>query len=910
MRREYNPVLRELLTGLSEPQRTVALERERDVIVTAGAGSGKTHTLVLRYLTLLDEGFDPEEIAAITFTEKAAREMKFRVRRTLNEIIRSNRDRAEREKWQEKLGGVDSALIGTIHALCARILRGSFAEAGLDPAFTVLDENQTALLRRQLVEEWLDAMTERPELYPLFEEFNIQQVETIFSDLLEKRQEVNEIFSQSVDVSLLVQREITALLDDAAIRERVLQLTKMDPKTLLADAGDKLTAQIDDFLRLWREAQDARQAGDPVNALRILQRVYSEKMKLNVGKTASSAKQTLKELRVLLAARWDTLLSTDGATAGEADRQAYTALLDLLRAAAQGLIERYQATLRQRNALDFDDLEEKALRVLQIPSVRDYWQGRFRAFLVDEFQDTNRRQRSLIELLTSRPGQFFAVGDARQSIYRFRGADVTVFRLVQRSIAASGGLQRELNQTYRAHSELLDVSGDFLRRAMGSEAEVTAGYEIPFSPLQAMRQIPAGEESAAHMAFLLGYDPLSRENARMAAAGLLADRLHEAMRRGDLKSWDEVALLFRASSGFSIYEIALQQAGIPYVTISGKGFYARPEVRDVLNMLRAVADPYDDLALAGFLLSPVIGLSKAALTRLRWPARMDGAPSHFWNALQQDLPDLEDADRHTLDWAGDILQELIPLADRVPVDDLIATLVERTGYRVWLASAPDSRKGRNLDKLISDAQKSGLTLVTDFLTFIESLNDAGAREGEAPPDSAGAVQLMTIHKSKGLEFPCVVLADAGYSRGPQTGWIRLSQTWGLNVRTDPPSLGYALSVQEERQQEEAELKRLLYVAMTRARERLIVSGHFVEKRGLPGWLGTLLGPHEKALRALAGATANGTSEETWRTETGQPYAVAVQGFEESAGPLEAYPQPKVPELTVHPIPLWTPLHPC
>jgi ATP-dependent helicase/nuclease subunit A len=325
-------------------------------------------------------------------------------------------------------------------------------------------------------------------------------------------------------------------------------------------------------------------------------------------------------------------------------------------------------------------------------------------------------------------------------------------------------------------------------------------------------------------------------------------------------------------------------------------------------MLKAITNPLDDLAMAGLLLSPAFGLSKDALYQLRWsgsPGSISETrePSHLFESLQGDLPGLAIRDRQTAVRSRRILNELIPLPGRVSVEDLLTRLIFLTGYRTLLAAEPNGRLWRNLDKLVSDAQKSGIIAVNDFLEYIQNLNDAGAREGEAPPDDVGVVRLMTIHKAKGLEFPVVILADAGYNRVNRGEPFILSQRYGLNIKTDPESLGYKFAVKDEKDYEDAEAKRLLYVAMTRARDKLIISGHF-NKKGINGWLGELLEPWKGKLTEM---TEKAGYEVLWKTENGFPFSVKVRVFEDSEMEVTKRIEFKPTETENELIPLSSPL---
>jgi ATP-dependent exoDNAse (exonuclease V) beta subunit len=285
-------------------------------------------------------------------------------------------------------------------------------------------------------------------------------------------------------------------------------------------------------------------------------------------------------------------------------------------------------------------------------------------------------------------------------------------------------------------------------------------------------------------------------------------------------------LLFHATTGYSYYENAFEDANIPFVTVAGRGFYDRPEIRDVLNILRALVDLTDDLAMAGLLRSPAFGLTDTALYQLRLQSN---SHTHFWAALQGDLSVLDINDQQQAKRALSILDNLKPSVDRVPVAELLKQLIDTTDYRAILAIGEKTGTGgrlwRNIDKLVADAQSSGKVNVRDFLDYIKTINEVGTREGEAPAEANGSVRLMTIHKSKGLEFPVVVLADASREPNNKSESVYVSPDLGLALKMDPPPMLYRLAKMKDQLQNEAEEQRVLYVALTRAQEKLIISGH-------------------------------------------------------------------------------------
>ena len=848
---------------LTGEQREAAAERDRNVAVTAGAGSGKTRTLVARYLGLLGQGLLPRQVAAITFTEKAAREMRSRARQELHKLALNAQTEEERQRWSRLNDQMDSARIGTIHSLCAEILHSHPAEAGLDPRAVVLEENQTGVLRAAAVENSLVWLTQQPEAGALFRNFSISALQRLLALLLSKRLEVTP---QSFDPSRLaaeIRQALHCFLEDdraAAIRAELHQ--KLYDRTLAADAGDGMADQVVELLASLdaAEANLASPDGNPVAAALALFQARRSQMRLNVGKRASPVKDAVHELRD----RYDALLAWLGGANSKdppPDPLVEAALADTAPRVGrlfEQVLSIYQASLTDQGGLDFDDLEGGAVSLLADPAVQGYWQNELKAVLVDEFQDTNTRQRQIIlGLCGEQPGKLFVVGDARQSIYRFRGADVTVFPALQGDIQRQGGLVIDLDRTFRAHPGLLDSTGELLGQIMGSQPDPLRPFAIPYSALRAERKAQRPGIQAPFIECILAAGEKA-DAARPAAARALANRLLELKGRDEIGSWEEVALLFRASTTFPVYEQALEEAGIPFVTVAGSGFYNRPEVRDLLNMLHALAEPWDDQAMAGLLRSPAIGVSDPGLYRLRNPSKPMRA------ALTGDLEALSPPDREHARRALDILEELEPKVDRLPVSELLQRLVERTDYRATLAGAAalpgSARLWRNVDKLVNDAQVSGLVRVRAFLEYINTLRDVGAREGEAASEAEGAVRLMTIHKSKGLEFPLVVLADAGRKPNSRSDpACRIGEAWTFPLdKLESSPLAYRLASWQDERQSEAEELRLLYVALTRAQEKLILSGHLRLVNGqtaAEGWLKILLeagGQIPEALAAQAG----------------------------------------------------------
>jgi len=568
-------------------------------------------------------------------------------------------------------------------------------------------------------------------------------------------------------------------------------------------------------------------------------------MAMNLGKKTSYVKPIIAELRHFFAEIIDPLTGGENYTDVPPTREAeekFAEILPLLRVAFDRVQQAYVDQLTLRQALDFDDLEFHAQQLLAVPEVRQRWREELNVVMVDEYQDTNPRQRDIVNALAGDRGCLFMVGDMRQSIYRFRRADVTVFREEQKRIGDEHGLVIDLDRTYRAHEALLNATGDLLAHIIGTEEDPLKKYYVPYTPLVADLKEPKHPVRSPHVEFVLGAGE-DTATGRLQAARALAARLQQLKDEGQIKNWDEVVLLFRATTAYPFYEQALEEAGIPFVTVAGKGFYDRPEIRDLLNILRAISDPFDDLAFAGLLRSPAFGLSDAALFLLRQ------SNLSYFEALQGDLSSLSEQDQASARRAWVILNKLIPLVDRVPVAELLKRVVDELDYRAILATAEvrlkqgqsikaAGRLWRNLDKLIADTQLSKAATVREFLDMLETLNDAGAREGEASAEAEGSVRLMTIHRSKGLEFPVVVLADAGRQERAGRNSFFLSDDLGVTFKTEPASMLYNLAKFQDEDQDKCEALRIFYVALTRAQSKLIISGHAKLEDGaikLTGW---------------------------------------------------------------------------
>jgi ATP-dependent helicase/nuclease subunit A len=503
----------------------------------------------------------------------------------------------------------------------------------------------------------------------------------------------------------------------------------------------------------------------------------------------------------------------------------------------------YSAAKTSRAAVDFEDLELRARELLAEPPARRRWAERFALIMVDEFQDTNRLQLDLLEALER--DNLFAVGDEFQSIYRFRHADVGIFRA--RAGALGAGRVRSLAVNFRSAEELLDVLNAGFSAELGPRFRpLVAGRAAPGGDLRLFD--PDGPAGAPRVELLvtdtrgwedheerLGLAGGGDARARRAEARLVAHRLRAEIDDG--RRPGDVVVLVRATASLRLLEEALEEQGVPTYVVGGRGYWSSEQVRDGLAWLRVLANPLDEPALLTVLASPFCGAGTDALVLLAAAGREAGG---LWAALRAGGPPpapLDRAQAGRIAAVGALLETERQQAERTPVDVLLERAVAATGYDLAiLARDGGERRFANLRKLMRLARAYEATEGPDlrgFLAYAAAQDLAAAREGEAALESDGleAVRLMTIHRAKGLEFPVVCLADLGRTAAPGRSRLLLGEDGTAGLRLAPlgggetvPTAAWQRLADADALAEAEEERRLMYVAMTRAQEKLILAG--------------------------------------------------------------------------------------
>uniref|UniRef100_Q027B7 DNA 3'-5' helicase n=1 Tax=Solibacter usitatus (strain Ellin6076) TaxID=234267 RepID=Q027B7_SOLUE len=725
-------------------------KRHLNACVVAGPGSGKTTVLVEYFRRLVEADVDPLRILAITFTEKAAGNMRKKLGQAFQDQpqIRARLERA----W-----------VSTVHGFCARLLRENAVFAGVDPEFRVLDATESWRMQQEAMRTAIDSL---------------------FADHLEGMRGLirglsSFEFEQAVLSSYDTMRGAGTPVDE-------LTHFPVPPGVTVDEINDTLNAIRRESLSGWNHQQKEHLetalegaerivgAESPIEALRAIERFSCNLTKCKRGTNTTNL---LKRMREQIEGAEYALITALYAPQREL-------LIEILRR----FDRLYRDRKRQGAALDFSDLEEFTVRLLEEHhETRARLQRQFDHILMDEFQDTNGQQAKLIELIRP-PDRFYAVGDINQSIFGFRHAEPQGFARYRDEIATGDRHLVQLVDNFRSRAEILSAVETLTAGAKGIEDRaLVAGRRFDDAPEHSVEVIAAPETAIE--------------------AQWVARRIMELS--GPEPQFKDFAVLVRNTEVIPEFTDAFDAAGIPYLVNRGRGFYASREVNDLTHLLRAIANPRDEISLAVVLRSPLVNASVEALLRLKMNGENLGA------ALQRS----EDA---LLQRFGARLHEWRGRREYVTFDRLLLEAIDDCGY-------PASG---NVDKFLAQARDAASRMSLDeFVMELAQVREENPREPDAPPeDSANAVKIMTVHSAKGLEFPVVFVA--AIHKGVDTGVpaVAFSRHYGLGARWRNPASGqdkddlfqHALR-REWKQREEEESNRLFYVAMTRAEQRLILS---------------------------------------------------------------------------------------
>lgn len=798
---------------------------DRSVVVSAGAGSGKTQVLAERFVHLVCTGkAGVDEILTITYTRKAAREMKERIVRLLERVGKSD------ASWL-----VENAYISTIDSLCARLIRENPFESTLDPFFEQLSEHDA---ERQFYHAF-DRVVDRHSVQPdsaigklLREAFGRMRfgsdphdaLHTLRQDLY-RAMETVRLFGWKREQLLDWAQEI-----DEHPESVVWQVVKLLRSTLVPSVRAALRipqkegSLADELNRLLQTLENLRLEGDPtdiVSSLRQALLIRQGEAHTNHPVVAECLKRVHSWLQAIQPRQLQEEMQESWRTA--------TALRLLVEA-----WDEYQRVKADANQCDFADVMSEAIRLLQEhQTVRRRYRRKFKFVMVDEFQDANHLQMELITLLSS-GRNLFVVGDAQQSIYAFRHADVALFRQMERKAQQSPerALLVNIGRNFRSRPEILRF--------------IEAIYRVVWSPsiggdryrqMHSARQFAPKEQPSIEFVLV---PPAKGEPLWLSLAQATAQHIRRLVEEGRVRitahgeeqgqplRYRHIAILLRQTNQVSLFEEALSRAGVPFYNTARRQYYIQPEVRDLIFALTVFDSPTDDIALAAALRSPMVGVSMDTLYACALEAQRTGKNTPLWLGVKRWL----DNDAAGVD--ADAVREFIAIveqlqAKRASLDtaQIVFAIVNETKYETRLLCRPDGKQRvANVRKLLQIATENREMPVPAFVEMVNELERIALREGEAPllEEMADVVRIYTVHSAKGLQFPVVYLPDVARPiyRKPQGRLVACipSQRFIAQGFTKSSPLPIAAALWSGQREREEEL-RVWYVAMTRAIEHLV-----------------------------------------------------------------------------------------
>ncbi|MBN1756285.1 UvrD-helicase domain-containing protein [bacterium] len=878
------------------PQQLAAIMLKDNTAILASAGTGKTHVLVECYLRLLGKSlpkpvneensnfaYSPKELVAITYTDKAAGEMKVRVRKAIEQMIREAKSDKEQRYWENCYSQLDEAQISTIHSFCSRILREYPVEARIDPDFEVIEEEQAEeILENIIKKKIITGFSTYPALKTLLLTINFQEYTFTPGLIGLLRNIITEIRVKDTGFILNPGTPLEYFTSKIYNRKRIIkgafesiqdfyegiykETFNIINTQCCGKTSSKTCEKIKKFNKIWGEYFRNR----PYDEFNISERdIY------------------LNELQESFHLKWSRLKGAPNVDKNDVDTmRSYLAYKDefvkfqKVHEQVLGLtieiLTAYEWEKQRLSVLDYDDLQIKALRLLKYnPEVLKKYQREIKYLLVDEYQDVNPVQGELVRALTfgefvekgSEPelpaNRLFIVGDKKQSIYRFRGADVTVFdndmKLMKREQVIP------LNVSYRSRPEIVEFVNRIFSGQVMVDLDEKTDYDIDYNDGDRTHFLEPYRESTREIAveYLNNDDqnhPVSGIDERRKIEGeaiarrikhflseksaLRKPRLEVKGKIRDTIQPKDIAILLQKSKNAEYIELALEKEAIPYMVIGGKDFYRKQEIFDLYNFLNFLTYQ-DNVSLVGVLRSPFVGLSDSTIYRLfehnqgNWNSTPGKNPGCFED-MDTALPGIAAGQQEQLKRFQSLIRFLKRNKDQLSLSQLFDLILERTDYlAVNLGTFRGEVKYANIQKLKATAQGfegKGTPLLRDFVDFLRTKIEGISREPKAQitDEYLNVVKIMTIHQAKGLEFPIVFIPDTGMEIKNKVSDILYSPDYGILITMDiafddrveekqkSPLVPIAKS--REYREELAESKRKFYVACTRAMDYLVFSG--------------------------------------------------------------------------------------
>lgn len=846
----------------TKEQEKVINLRKRSLLVSAAAGSGKTAVLVQRIISMVTDETDPldiDRLLVVTFTNAAAAEMRERVGAAIENALEQD---PYNQHLQRQLTLVHNAQITTIDSFCIRILRDHFHKIDLEPGFRIADEGELKLLREDVCEAVLEDFYQKAdpeflrfadsysgakndlqikemilklynyaESYPWPKEWLetcVQQYEAANEAELEEKSWIRDFLSY---LNVRVEDLITA-------QEKLLELTQ-EP-----DGPYMYEASIADDLRQLenlRKCEHFSQWQAAISAIDFKNIGRSGKYEGSVAKkdAVMSGRKRMKD-------QIDKWKKTIFATMLEVQLERLTQTSKMVRmlvTLTQAFSDRFQEEKQKKNMLDFSDVEHNALRVLVDSETKELtetaleYQQQYREVMIDEYQDSNYVQETLLTAVSGVKNgneNLFMVGDVKQSIYRFRLARPELFmdKYHRFSTEESSQQRIDLHRNFRSRREVVEAVNDIFYPLMEKDLGNVA-YDAE-AALYAGAVYPDYENAdCCKPELLLVPSQESGMERREQEAAAVAGRIRELVETQEIPeiTYKDIVLLLRSMSGWAeTYQKVFEQEGIPLIVASKTGYFSATEVQTVLSLLRVLDNPYQDIPLAAVMKSYFGKFSSEELAQIR--SEYPGMP--FYQCVEQMLPVSE-----KIIAFQEMLQKFRQRIPYTPIHRLLQEILDETGYRNYVAALPAGEQRRaNLDMLMEKAvayEQTSYHGLFHFIRYIDRLMkyDVDYGEAEIVSEQENAVRLMSIHNSKGLEFPVVFVCGMGKQFNEQdlNSNMIFHPEFGIGLkwfdcekRTKANTLIHQIFAMEAKKENLGEELRVLYVALTRAKEKLILAG--------------------------------------------------------------------------------------
>ncbi len=877
-------------------RQSIASDLEQCILVEAGAGSGKTSSLVERMLALISTGHcQVQHIAAVTFTRKAAAELQERFQIALEKALAQEADPERKKRLAQALLDINKCFIGTIHSFCGTLLRERPVEAGLDPKFKEIDDLEDKVLREEAWQKYVQFLNIHPEKLGSLEKIDIAlpDLRSMF-DVICAYPEVE--FGQQGSCPAPELTEARSALDSLLASARSA-LPQREPER----GWDNLQKILRTALR-WQRIYDLDIDIQLLRLFTIMNR------KGSITQNRWSDRDTALDMRDHFD---DFQISYLEPILEQWWEHRYDICLEFLLQAARY----YEAERKAAGVLNFQDLLLDTVRLLKEQSeVREYFQNRYRCILIDEFQDTDPLQAEIMFYLagqetaerdwrkiTPRPGSLFVVGDPKQSIYRFRRAEIDIYYEVKRRFEASGGKILYLTSNFRSLQSIGEWANPLFQEHFPEE---TTSCQAGFKGLEMIRPDEAGREGGIRALEIVvegrgTKDNIARQDAQVIAAwiaramqsGMKLARSREEIEAGcsELARPEDFMILLRYKENMDLYAAALEEKGIPYCITGGKGLSSSPELHDLLAILRAVQDPTDPVKLLAVLRGFYFGISDNHLYQFK----KAGGEFNFQRAVPEGLA----ADiKARLAESFHTLQQYRTWMQTLPPRTAVEKVMEEAGI------IPSSMLGQSNQaaaafpqqflELVGQEELHSLAALIEYLQ--ELLENGVEEEISLEGGNENALRLMNLHKAKGLEAPVVILANPGKKingkpafhidrKGdiPQ-GYLQLTRPIGeyySEILARPQ--GWEEYEAAEKEYSAAEELRLLYVAATRAKNLLLISS-YPDKPGKSPW--NLLSKQLPACTMLDGTDLDKIPSLNLLQESDLPLEELEQARHEFPGP--------------------------